>query len=38
MEGAFGRAMIISEKGELPAESKHGTDEILIYDYYKNNK
>lgn len=35
LEGAFGGAMVISDKGELLAESKHGTDEILIYDYYK---
>jgi predicted amidohydrolase len=29
---AFGGAMVVSERGELLAESPHGTDQILIWD------
>lgn len=32
-DGAFGGAMAVSANGELLAESPHGTDEMLIYDF-----
>jgi predicted amidohydrolase len=32
-ESSFGGALVVSARGELLAESPHGTDEILIYDF-----
>lgn len=32
-EASFGGAMIISPNGEVLAESMHGTDEVLVYDW-----
>ncbi len=32
-DGAFGGAMVVSANGELLAESPHGTDELLMYDF-----
>lgn len=32
-DGAFGGAMVVSANGELLAESAHGTDEMLVYDF-----
>jgi predicted amidohydrolase len=31
-EAAFGGAMIVNANGEILAESRHGTDDLLIYD------
>jgi predicted amidohydrolase len=32
-EASFGGAMVINAEGGLLAESPHGSDEILIYDF-----
>jgi predicted amidohydrolase len=32
-EGSFGGALVVNEEGHLLAESPHGTDRLLIYDY-----
>jgi predicted amidohydrolase len=32
-EPAFGNAMVVSANGELLADSPHGTDEMLLYDF-----
>jgi hypothetical protein len=33
-EPAFGNAMVVSANGELLADSPHGTDQILVYDFF----
>ncbi len=33
IEGAFGGALIVSKDGELLAESPHGTDDILLWEF-----
>jgi predicted amidohydrolase len=37
-EPSFGGAMVVSGTGELLAESPHGTDEILVYDFTEAGK
>ena len=32
-DGAFGGAMVVSEKGEVIAESPHGSDTMILYDF-----
>lgn len=32
-EPAFGNPMVVSANGELLADSPHGTDEMLLYDF-----
>lgn len=31
-DAAFGGALVVNERGELLAESPHGSDEVLVYD------
>jgi len=36
-DGAFGGAMVVSEKGEVIAESPHGSDMMIVYDFNSYN-
>jgi predicted amidohydrolase len=36
-EPSFGGALVVSDSGELLAESPHGTDEVLVWDFRASN-